>query len=209
MQNIAIVDQYCKARYMFFRWRYNLAFMKKMTLALGVACLVGLLAQVKFLLPWTPVPVTGQTFAVLLAGVLLGSRWGGVSMAMYIIFGMAGVPWFVGFSGGFGVVLGPSGGYLIGFILAALFLGYFTDNFTKSRNFFSMLILMLFANFVLIHLPGLLQLGLWLHISNITELTFWKLLSMGTIPFAFGDILKIIAAAAFATAITPKEAYNR
>ena len=76
MQNIAIVDQYCKARYMFFRWRYNLAFMKKMTLALGVACLVGLLAQVKFLLPWTPVPVTGQTFAVLLAGVLLGSRWG-------------------------------------------------------------------------------------------------------------------------------------
>lgn len=209
MQNIAIVEQYCRARYSFFKWRYSLAFMKKMILALGVACLIGLLAQVKFLLPGTPVPITGQTFAVLLAGVLLGSKWGGVSTAMYILFGMAGVPWFVGFSGGFGVIFGPSGGYIIGFIFAALFLGYFTDKYTKSRNFFSMLVLMLFANFVLIHLPGLLQLGLWVHISNIGELTFWKLLSMGTIPFVFGDIIKIIAAAALATTITPKEAYNK
>jgi len=208
MENIAIAKKYVRMRYSFFKWRHNLTIIKKIALALGMACLTGAFAQIKIALPWTPVPVTGQTFAVLLAGVLLGKWWGGASQAIYIILGLAGIPWFAGWSGGFAELTGPSGGYIAGFILAALFLGYFTDKYIKARNFLPMLALMLFANFLLIHIPGLLQLGLWFYITEGTKLTLLKLVGLGTIPFLAGDIIKIVAAAALAKAITPRESYN-
>lgn len=205
MQEVAVVDRFLKARYLFFKWRYSLALLNKIILALGMAGLTGLSAQIKVPLPWTPVPITGQTFAVLLAGVLLGRWWGGISQAIYVVLGVVGVPWFTGWSGGYGYLLGPTGGYIIGFIFAALFLGHFTDKYIRARSFLSMFALMLFANFVLIHGPGLVQLGLWLKGAG---LTLRKLLWMGTIPFIVGDITKIVAAAALAKAITPKEDYD-
>ncbi len=208
MQNITIVEKYFRARYLFFKWRHSLAFVNKTALALGMACLTGLLAQIKIFLPWTPVPITTQTLAVLLAGVLLGRRWGGISQAIYVVMGVAGIPWFANFSGGYSVLFGPTGGYLIGFILAALFIGYFTDKYIRARDFLPMFGLMVFANFVLIHGVGLLQLGLWFYITKATGLTLWKLLEMGTIPFIVGDIIKIVVASALAKAIIPKESYN-
>jgi len=154
------------------------------------------------------VPVTGQTFAVLLAGVVLGRRWGGVSLALYAGLGAAGLPWFSGWSGGLGYLAGPTGGYIIGFILAAMFIGHFTDKYIRSRSFFSMLGLMLFAAFALIHIPGLIQLHLWLSLIKGEAVTLSQLLMMGTIPFIAGDVTKAIAAAAIARGITPKLAYN-
>ena len=193
-----------RAKYDVFRWRYELSIPKKLTLALGIACLAGLLAQVRFVLPWSPIPITGQTFAVLLAGVLLGRWWGGVSMAVYGGLGVMGVPWFSGWASG----LGATGGYIIGFILAALFLGYFTDKYVRSRSFLSMLGLMLFGNFILIYVPGLLWLGLWLKVVAGTPVTFIALLGMGAIPFIAGDVTKVVLAAAIARGVTPKLAYN-
>ena len=70
--NVAIVTRINQTKYDVFRWRYELSIPKKLALAIGIACLTGLAAQIRILLPWSPVPVTGQTFAVLLAGVLLG-----------------------------------------------------------------------------------------------------------------------------------------
>jgi len=93
-----------------------------------MACVTGLLAQIKISLPWTPVPITGQTFAVLLTGVLLGRWWGGISQVIYVVMGVVGIPWFAGLSGGYSALIGPSGGYIIGFILAALFLGISLTN---------------------------------------------------------------------------------
>ena len=180
----------------------------KLALALGVACLTGLLAQTRIVLPWTPVPVSGQTFAVLLAGVLLGKRWGGISMAIYAGLGAAGLPWFAGLSCGLAYLAGPTGGYIIGFILAGLLLGHFTDTYIRSRGFLSMLALMLFANFVLIHGLGLLQLGLWLNLVKGEATTITSLLWMGTIPFIAGDITKAVVAAGIARGITPRSAYN-
>jgi len=191
-----------------FRWRYELSIPKKLALALGIALLTGLAAQLRVQLPWSPVPITGQTFAVLLAGVLLGKWWGGVSLALYAGLGIAGVPWFTGFGSGLGYLAGPTGGYVIGFVFAALFLGYFTDKYVRARSFVSMLALMLFANFVLIYVPGLLQLGLWLNIVKGQSVTFSSLLMMGAIPFIIGDITKAVLAAAIARGITPKMAYN-
>lgn len=205
MEIVATIN---RAKYDVFRWRYELSIPKKLVLALGMACVVGLMAQIRFSLPWSPVPITGQTFAVLLAGVLLGRRWGSTSMAIYAGLGAIGLPWFDGWSGGIGILIGPTGGYIIGFILAALFLGHFTDPFVRSRSFFSMLGLMLFANFVLIHIPGLIQLHLWLSLIKGEAVTLSQLLMMGTIPFIVGDVIKAVMAAAIARGITPKQAYN-
>jgi len=193
-----------RTKYDVFRWRYELSIPKKLALALGLAALTGLLAQVRFLNPWMPeIPITGQTFAVLLAGVLMGRWWGGVSMAIFAGRGVAGLPWFSGWASG----LGATGGYIIGFIFAALFLGYFTDKYIRSRRFLSMLVLILFANFILIWIPGLFWRGLWLNI--VTEAAMALISSLvGSIPFIPGDIINAVAAAAIARGVTPKLAYN-
>jgi len=196
-------------RYDFFKWRYELSLPRKLALALGIAVLTGLMAQVRVPLPWSPVPLTGQTFAVLLAGIMLGSWWGGISMAIYAGLGAAGLPWFQGFAGGIGYMAGPTGGYIIGFIFAALFLGYFTDKFVQSRKLIPMLGLMLFANFVLIYGPGLLQLNLWLTLVKGTPASFGHLLMIGAVPFLAGDAIKTVVAALVARGITPQKAYGK
>ncbi len=193
-----------RTKYDVFRWRYDLSIPKKISLALGMAALTGLLAQVRIPLPWAPIPITGQTFAVLLAGVLLGRRWGGIGMAIFAGLGFAGLPRFSGWESG----LGATRGYIIGFIPAALFLGYFTDRYIRSRSFFSMLGLMLFGNFILIYVPGLLWLWLWLKVVAGTSPTFNALMGMAVIPYIAGDIIKAVAAATIARGITPKSAYN-
>lgn len=205
---MAIATRINQAKYDVFRWRYELSIPKKVMLALGIACLTGLAAQLRVQLPWSPVPVTGQTFAALLAGVLLGKWWGGASMAMYTGIGVAGVPWFSGFGSGLAYLAGPTGGYIIGFIFAALFLGHITDKYIRSRSFVSMLALMLFANFVLIYGPGLIQLGLWYSLVKGTSIGFGALLLKGLIPFIAGDVTKAVLAAAIARGVTPKTAYN-
>ena len=205
MQIAVRVDQ---AKYDVFRWRCELSIPRKLALAVGTAGLTGLLAQIRVFLPWSPVPVTGQTFAVLLGGVLLGRWWGGISLAIYAGLGAAGLPWFSSWSGGVAYLAGPTGGYIIGFILASLFLGHFTDTYIRSRSFRSMLALMLFANFVLIYLPGLFQLGLWVRSATGQAPSLTALLGMGALPFIPGDIAKAVAAAAMAGGITPKRAYN-
>jgi len=201
-------DRWQIARYNAYRWRYELSSTQKFALALGMACIIGLAAQVRIPLPWTPVPITGQTFAVLLAGVLLGRWWGGISVVAYAGLGAAGLPWFAGWAGGVGHLAGPTGGYIIGFILAALFLGYFTDNYIRARSFLTMLGLMLFANFVLIYIPGLIQLHLWLNLVKGEAVSLYQVLAMGLFPFVAGDVTKAIAAAAVARGVTPKQPYN-
>ena len=213
------VDRYKGWRYGAFRWRYELSIAQKIGLALGMACLTGLMAQIRFPVPWSPVPITGQTFAVLLSGVLLGRWYAGLSQGLYAGIGACGVPWFAGWSSGISYLSGATGGYIIGFILAALLLGYFTDTFINSRKFLPMLGLMLFANFVLIHGTGLLWLNTfpyeeWLKAHPILGLGPYEgrgllaLAMVGTIPYILGDITKAVGAAALAKGITPKEAYN-
>jgi biotin transport system substrate-specific component len=216
---INVYDRYRYWRYSAFKWRHELSIAKKIGLALGIACLTGLAAQARFYLPWTPVPITGQTFAVLLAGVLLGRWWGGTSQALYAVIGIAGVPWFSGWNGGWAYFTGPTGGYIVGFILAALFVGHFTDSFVNSRRFFPMLGLMLFANFVFIYGLGLLWLNTfsyeaWLAGKTALGLgpyegrSLLPLLMAGMIPYIVGDVIKVVAAAALTKGIAPKQAYN-
>lgn len=187
-------------RYRAFEWRQGLALPYKVVLAVLGAGLIGLAAQVKFYLPWTPVPVTGQTFAVLLTAVLLGRHWGGIAAGLYAVLGAAGVPWFAGAAAGLAVLAGPSGGYIFGFVLAALFLGHLSDRYVRARSWYGLFALMLVADFVLVFGPGLV----WLAVTTgVTDLR--QLLYMGLVPFIPGDLVKISAAAVTAFALTPRK----
>ena len=203
MEITMYIDKYKNVRYNFFKWRYEINFIYKLCLVFSFACLTGLLAQFRFYLPGTPVPVTGQVFGVFLAGILLGT-WGGISQCMYVGIGAAGVPWFAGFNGGLAYIAGPTGGYIVGFIIAAFFIGYVVDKYVRSRSFLSMLGLMLFSTFALIYIPGLIQLYMWMG----TSIGVLELLSMAVIPFIAADILKAVIAAVIATSITPKRSYG-
>jgi biotin transport system substrate-specific component len=198
------IDKYKKVRYNYFHWRYELNIVYKISLAFCFACLTGILAQLRFYLPGTPVPITGQVFVVLLAGVLLG-KYGGLSQFMYVGLGAFGVPWFTGFNAGFAYIAGPTGGYLIGFIIAAFFIGFVVDRFIRSRNFFSMFSLMLFSTFFLIYIPGLIHLYLWMGSS----ISFFNLLTIAVFPFIVADMIKTIIVTIIATGITPKIAYGK
>ncbi len=201
------IDNYFEKRFSLFKWRSETSNANKLVMAFFMACITGLMAQLVIPLPWTPVPITAQTFSVLLAGILLGRYWGGLSMMMYLAIGLAGVPWFTGMSGGFGIITGATGGFLIGFVLAALFLGYFADKYVNARSFMPMFALLLFANFFLIYIPGLIQLGAWIYIVKGSAPGIWSLLAMGLLPFLVGDLIKIGGAAALAKAVTPKKSF--
>jgi len=179
----------------------EVSLVNKVMLALGMAALTGILAQVRLFLPWTPVPVTCQTFAVLLAGIVLGKYWGGISQIMYVVLGIAGIPWFNGATGGYSAIIGPTGGYLLGFILAALFIGHVSDKYEWSKGFYQMLGIMMFASFVLIYLPGIIQLSVWLYLFKGTSSNIAQLAYAGVMPFVAGDMVKIISAALIAKSL--------
>jgi len=197
-----------RARYDVFRWRYELSLPMKLALAVAMAGVVGLMAQTRVAVPWSPVPVTGQTFVVLLAAVILGRWWGGVSMAVYAGLGISGIPWFAGWSGGITHLAGPTGGYIIGFVLAALFVGHLTDRYVGARRFPAMLGIMLLASVLLVYVPGLVQLGLWLDLVKGEPASLSALLGMGVVPFLAGDVVKAVLAAVVARGITPRRPYG-
>jgi biotin transport system substrate-specific component len=204
MYNVKELDIFRRTAYWFFDWSRSLATAKKFILAVALACVTGLSAQLRINLPWTPVPITLQTLFVLLAGVLLGRNWGGISQIIYVGAGISGVPWFTGRLGGYGAIFGPTGGYLIGFVLCAFFLGYFIDTHVKSRSFVNILLLMLFADFILIYVPGLVQLGLYFHLVRGTFPGLYPLLAMGFFPFVAGDLIKVTLASCISAGILPK-----
>jgi len=149
------------------------------------ALLVALLAQVKIPLPFTPVPLTGQTFAVLLVGAALGSRRGAASMSLYAALGIAGLPVFAGGATGAAYVFGPTGGYLLGFIVAAYIIGRLAER-GLERSLRTSLLPFLIGTLVIYALGA----G-WLAFYVGPQAAFAK----GVLPFLPGDALKLVLAA--------------
>lgn len=151
-------------------------------LILSFSVVTALSAQIAFYIG--PVPITGQTFAVLLAGALLGSRRGALSQLTYLGMGAMGAPIFAGWHGGIGVLMGPTGGYLIGFVAAAFVVGFLAER-GWDRRFWSMALAMLIGNIV-IYAFGLPWLANFVPSGSV--------LTAGLYPFIPGDLTKLVLA---------------
>lgn len=151
----------------------------------GSAAFVGLLAQVSLPLGFTPVPLSGQTFAVLLSVAAIGPLRGVLGMLLYALAGMAGVPWFAEHSSGWSM---PSFGYVLGFILAAAVVGTLARR-GGDRTPMRTVALMVLGNLA-IYAIGVPWLMASVHVG------FGAALALGVRPFLIGDALKIVAAAA-------------
>jgi len=202
MQATTIMDKYLTARYTFFKWRYSLSLVNKFGLAFAMAAFTGLLAQIRINLAFTPVPITAQVFAVLLSGVVCGGIFGSISQIIYIGLGIAGIPWFAALSGHSGYFFAsPTSGYLIGFVIAPLLIGRYTDRYIGARTFFSQIKLMMLG-------VGIIYLFGAIILAMVMKYSFWETLLKGVIPFVLIDLIKAALAACASWAILPRASYN-
>jgi biotin transport system substrate-specific component len=148
-------------------------------------------AQIAFPVPWSPVPITGQTFAVLLSGAVLGARRALLAQALYLLEGALGAPIFAAGAAGAAVLVGPTGGYLIAFPFAAAIVGALAER-GWDRRFVTMLAAMLLGSVVIFAL-GLIQLSRFMPAAQLP--------GAGLLPFIPGDLIKsTLASLAFPAA---------
>lgn len=155
-------------------------------LVVAAAALTALAAQWRIQLPFTPVPITGQTFAVLLTGAALGWKLGAAGQMLYVAVGALGAPVFSEASGGVEVIRGATGGYLIGFVFAAGLIGRMAEN-RQDRTFATMFTAFI-AGSAVIYGFG---------VVGLIMATGWPLaeaVEKGVVPFLLGDIVKAGAA---------------
>jgi biotin transport system substrate-specific component len=170
-------------------------------LSLLFAGITGLCAQLRFYLPFTPVPVTGQVFAVLLSGLVLGKKYGPLSQVFYLLLGVAGIPWFV-----IGPI-GPTGGYIVGFITAPFLIGELCERArlkhseahapsqskpTSSGIPYMKMVGIMLAGVSLIYVLGLVQFSIFTQTGLVRSFTF------AVLPFIPFDALKAVLAATMA-----------
>jgi len=155
-------------------------------LVFSFSLLMALSAQI--LIAIGPVPITGQTFVVLLTGALLGSRLGAMAMIVYLMEGASGLPFFSGGHGGLGHLLGPTGGYLVAFPAAAFITGAFAEH-DWDRRFLTAVAAMAIGS-VVIMLSG------WTWFALVTNTPLTVAFQLTVLKFIPGDIIKIVLAAA-------------
>jgi biotin transport system substrate-specific component len=157
---------------------------RQVSLVVGFSVFNALAAQVAIPLPFTPVPITAQTFAVLLTGMLLGSRLGALTLLTYLVEGLLGLPVFSGGRAGPAHLLGPTGGYLVGFVAAAYVAGLLAER-GWDRRAWTTALAMAIGNLV-IYAVGVS----WLTVFVGPE----RALALGIVPFLGGDLLKVVLA---------------
>jgi len=148
--------------------------------------LIAALAQIEIILPFTPVPITGQTFGVLLIGAALGSKRGAAAMILYITEGAMGLPFFAGGGSGLSILTGATAGYLAGFVGAVYVVGWLAER-GLERSVRTSIIPFLVGT-VIIYVFGVA----WL---SIVLGSFSKAITLGIVPFLVGDAIKLVVAA--------------
>lgn len=162
------------------------SWLRDFALIVAGSLLVAVLAQISIPLPFTPVPLTGQTFAVLLVGAALGSKRSLASMALYIAEGALGLPFFAGGASGLHVLVGATAGYLVGFVAAAYIIGLLAER-GLERSVRTSFVPFVVGTLV-IYLFGVAWLAFMLG-------SFSEAVVAGLLPFIIGDAIKLIAAA--------------
>ena len=155
---------------------------KKLVYCALFASLISVASQIS--IPLQPVPFNGAIFAVLLCGGMMGKKYGALSVAVYILLGMVGVPVFSGFRGGLGVLAGPTGGYIAGYIIIAFVTGMVCEKTRKLQYIIPFMIL----SVILCYCFG----TMWFCI--ITGNNFVSAFTLCVIPFIPVDILKVVFA---------------
>lgn len=150
------------------------------------ATLISVSGYISVPLPFSAVPVTAQTLAVMLAGSLLPASQAALSLIVFLLMGAVGLPVFSGGTGGLGIIVGKTGGYLIGFLFGAVAI-----SLTKGRNvnFARILSANLFGGIIVVYIFG----ALWL--SFVTKISLWNSVILGVVPFIPGDVVKAVIAA--------------
>jgi len=161
-------------------------------LVLAASWFMALMAQVAIPLPFTPVPITGQTLAVVVIGATLGSRMGGAAMLAYLLQGGLGLPFFSRGSAGWGHLTGATGGYLGAFLLATVLVGWMVERWGCDRHPLKMAGTMALSTVLILSL-GSLWLGVWLVMAG-TFISVQDVLMRGFVPFIPGDIIKNLIA---------------
>jgi len=149
---------------------------------LGASWIIAISAQITINIPFSPIPITGQTLAVLLTGIILGKKLGTTSIAAYLAQGAAGLPFFAGGKSGLATLFGPTGGYLFGFLAAVYVVGMLTELRFK-RSIFLASSALIIGN-IIIYLLGLVWLARFVGEAQVLNLGFY--------PFLIGDLLKIL-----------------
>jgi len=153
---------------------------RSIILPIAGSILLALLSRIRIILPFSPVPITGQTFGVLLLALLLGRNMAFFALTFYVLEGISGMPVFA-FGGGPAYLLGPTGGYIIGFLIASYIVGALSDR-GWGKHFFLCLFAVIIGEFC-IFIPGVLHLLFFLPAD--------KILGAGLFPFISGEIMKI------------------
>ena len=166
--------------------------LRKMVLASLMAALTAVGAYVY--VPIGPVPIVLSTLFVILSGLLLGSRWGLPSMVLSLLVGAIGIPVFAGGKGGFAHFLGPTGGYLFGYLLASWITGFISE---RSRGLTTLDVLAVVVGSLSIYALGVP----WL--KMVTQMSWQKTLIAGALPFLIGDAIKASVAVILARSVRP------
>ena len=166
--------------------------LKRMVYAALMAALTAAGAYIA--IPIGPVPIVLQNLFVMLAGLLLGGRWGLISVGVYLLAGAMGLPVFAGGAGGVGKFVGPTGGYLLGFAAAAYLVGVISE---KGHGRVAIDVLAMVAGTFVLYAFGVS----WLKV--VTGMSVSKAIAVGMVPFLIGDALKIAAAIPIARALRP------
>ena len=165
---------------------------RRLVFAAMMAALIAVGAHLS--IPIGPVPIVLQNLFVLVSGLLLGRRWASISVAVYLLAGACGLPVFASGTGGVGRLIGPTGGYLVGFLAAAYLVGLFAE---KARGRLSLEVTGMVIGSLAVYALGVP----WL--KWITGMTLSKALVAGCYPFLIGDAFKIAAALPIARAVRP------
>ena len=159
-------------------WTESKSSVASIGMAFGFAIITALSAQLRIELFFTPVPITAQTFMVILSGLLLGKKYGSLSMVFYLSGGLLGLPWFSGSVAGLAILKSPTIGYLIGFVAASWIIGQYS-----KYPYLSILI-----GTITIYFFGVLGL------SSVLQISLLAAIKVGVLPFLIGDCIKALVA---------------
>ncbi len=193
-----MVDNYSIAEFRFWNTEFDLGgFMpiEKLRMVVLASLMAALTAVGAYIyVPIGPVPIILATLFAILSGLLLGSRWGSASMALYLLVGAIGLPVFAGGKGGFVHFMGPTGGYLFGYLVAAWVTGFISE---RSRGTMIPDIIAVVAGSLALYAMGVP----WLKV--VTHMSWTKALMVGVLPFLIGDAIKACVIVILARSVRP------